>query len=58
MKFVRFFMKLFIIFFAVFFIGIGVCFLYVKLSPKIMINSANNIVLYDSYDEVFFKGSI
>ena len=57
MKFVRFFMKLFIIFFAVFFIGIGVCFLYVKLSPKIMINSANNIVLYDSYDEVFFKGS-
>lgn len=57
MKFVNFFLKLFIIFLVVSFIGIGVCFLYVKFSPKIMINSANNIILYDSNDEVFFKGS-
>ena len=57
MKLIKFFTKLLITFLVIFFIGIGFCFLYVKLSPKIMINSANNIVLYDYADEVFFKGS-
>lgn len=57
MKLIKFFTKLLITFLVIFFIGIGFCFLYVKLSPKIMINSANNIVLYDYTDEVFFKGS-
>ena len=33
------------------------CFLYVKLSPKITINSANNISLYDIDKNVFFKGN-
>ena len=32
-------------------------FLYVKLSPKIIINSANNITLYDGNNKVFFTGS-
>ena len=31
--------------------------LYVKLSPKITINSANNITLYDKENNIFFKGS-
>ena len=57
MKLIKFFTKLLITFLVIFFIGIGFCFLYVKLSPKIMINNANNIVLYDYADEVFFKGS-
>ncbi len=57
MKLIKFFTKLLITFLVIFFIGIGFCFLYVKLSPKIMINSANNIVLYDYADEMFFKGS-
>jgi len=38
-------------------IGVAGCFLYVKFSPKLTINSANNIVLYDSDKKVFFKGS-
>ncbi len=33
------------------------CFLYVKLSPKPIINSANNIILYDKNNKIFFKGS-
>ena len=36
--------------------GLG-CFLYVKMSPKITINSANNITLYDQNDMAFFTGS-
>ena len=32
-------------------------YLYVKLSPKIIINSANNITLYDRNNKVFFTGS-
>ena len=31
--------------------------LYLKLSPKIIINSANNITLYDKDNNIFFKGS-
>ena len=36
---------------------IGGSYLYVKLSPKITINSANNIVMYDKDNNEFFKGS-
>ena len=46
--------KFFIILFIISLIGV---FLYVKLSPKITINSANNITLYDKDNNVFFKGS-
>ena len=46
--------KIFIILLILTFIG---GFLYIKLSPKITINSANNIVLYDKDNNIFFKGS-
>ena len=49
-KIIKFFLILFIL-------TIGGVFLYVKLSPKITINSANNIVLYDRDNNIFFKGS-
>ena len=38
-------------------LGIGGSYLYVKMSPKLRINTANNLVLYDNSGEVFFKGS-
>ena len=49
-KIIKFFIILFIL-------SIGGIVLYVKLSPKITINSANNIVLYDKDNNIFFKGS-
>ncbi|MBQ8132051.1 MAG: PBP1A family penicillin-binding protein, partial [Bacilli bacterium] len=38
-------------------IGIGGVFLYIKTAPKLMINNANNLLLYDSNNNVFFEGS-
>ena len=32
-------------------------FLYVKLSPKVQINTANNMTLYDCNEVAFFKGN-
>ena len=32
-------------------------FLYVKFSPKVQINTANSMILYDANNEVFFKGN-
>ena len=49
-KIIKFFIILFIL-------GILGVFLYVKLSPKITINSANNITLYDKDNNIVFKGS-
>ena len=49
-KIIKFFIILFIL-------SIGGIFLYVKLSPKITINSANNITLYDKDNNIYFKGS-
>ena len=46
--------KFFIIIFILSLIGVV---LYVKFSPKITINSANNITLYDRDNNVVFKGS-
>ena len=46
--------KFFIILFILSIVGILV---YVKLSPKITINSANNITLYDKDNNIYFKGS-
>ena len=46
--------KFFIILFLLSILGV---FLYVKLSPKITINSANNITLYDKDNNIYFKGS-
>lgn len=33
------------------------CLLYAKMAPKLTINSANNIILLDNKEQVFFKGS-
>ena len=43
--------------FIIFLITIIGCFLYVKLSPKVTINSANNISLYDTNKTIYFKGN-
>ena len=53
----RFIRKVFMFFLVNFFIIILGGFLYVKLSPKIIINSANNIILFDKNEESFFKGN-
>lgn len=42
--------------FIIVFLIVG-CFVYVKTAPKITINSANNIILYDKSENIFFKGS-
>ena len=47
----RFIRKLFIFIFLSIFIFIAGSYIYVKLSPKIIINSANNIILYDKFNE-------
>lgn len=44
-------------FIIIFVLCIGGVVLYVKFSPKITINSANNITLYDKDNNVVFKGS-
>ena len=49
--------KFFCFLFIIFVITIIGCFLYVKLSPKVTINSANNISLYDIDKNIFFKGN-
>lgn len=51
-------LKKFIILFVLFcFIFITGAYLYIRLSPKIIINNANNISFYDYNNEVFFTGS-
>ena len=49
--------KFFCFLFIIFVITIIGCFLYVKLSPKVTINSANNISLYDINKTIYFKGN-
>ena len=44
------------IFILLLFVGVT-SFLYVKFSPKVQINTANNMILYDMNNEVFFKGN-
>lgn len=53
-KFIFKFIKINIILLILLLVG---GFLYIKLSPKIIINSANNIMLYDKDKNIFFKGS-
>lgn len=54
---VRRLIKLFIIcFFSTILICSG-CFIYAKFAPKLTINSANNIILLDNKENIFFKGS-
>ena len=57
MKFLKKWIRRFILLFFLFVLFFGGVFLYVKLSPTVPINSANNITLYDLSDQEFFKGS-
>ena len=57
MKFFKVSWKIFKFCFIFMLIGILGCFLYIKFSPKITINSANNIALYDQDKKIFFRGS-
>jgi 1A family penicillin-binding protein len=57
MKVLKIFMKTLKLFVLIMGIGILGCFLYVKFSPTLVINNANNITLYDSGGQIFFKGS-
>ncbi len=49
--------KLFFLGIFLIMLGVGGSYLYVKMSPKLRINTANNLVLYDNKGEVFFQGS-
>ena len=49
--------KVLMVLFGLLLIGIGGCFLYVKTSPKLILNSANNITLYDLEGKAYFQGS-
>ena len=52
-KITKFIMILVLIFTVVYF-GI---YLYIKLSPKVEINTANSVFLYDKDEQVFFQGN-
>ena len=57
MKIVKFFFKsIKIMIFIIILFVIG-SYMYIKLSPKITINSANNILMFDKDNNEFFKGS-
>lgn len=57
MRLFKFSFKLFKILLIFIIVGVLGCYLYVKFSPKLTIDSANNILLYDTNNKVFFKGS-
>lgn len=57
MKFFRRLFKILFVFLFLFLLGIGGCYLYVKFSPDVVINSANKITIYDHAEQVFFNGS-
>ena len=57
MKILRFLLRGIKIFLIILIFGVVGTLIYVKTSPKITINSANNIILYDSNQNIFFKGS-
>ena len=57
MKLLILFKKTIIFSFIFCLITIVGCYIYIKTSPKPIINSANNIILYDKSNEEFFKGN-
>ena len=57
MKFLKFLFRVFLFFIILGLIGAIGVYLYVKFSPSVTINSANNITLYDATESVFFTGS-
>ena len=57
MKKFKFVLKLFIFILIGFGIFKGAIFLYLKMTPKLEIGSANNILVYDNEDNLFFQGN-
>lgn len=57
MKLLKKLLKLFIILCCLFFLGCVGVYVYIKTSPKLEINSANSIALYDNNKELFFQGN-
>ena len=57
MKIIRILRKIIVFSFFIFVIVVGSIFLYLKLSPKVTINGANQIMIYDDQNIAFFKGS-
>lgn len=53
----KLFKRIILFIICVIFITISGIFIYAKTSPKLKINSANNLVLYDNNKEVFFQGN-
>lgn len=53
----KLFRKIIVFFIVISILSILGIYLYVRLSPKIIINNANKISFYDSNNEVFFTGS-
>jgi len=57
MKILRRTIKLFTFFLIILLVGVIGIYGYSKFSPKLEIEKANNIVFYDSSEEVFFQGT-
>ena len=57
MKIIKKIIKVFICFFIVLTVGLLSVYGYSKLSPKLEIEKANNIIFYDSTNTVFFEGT-
>ncbi len=57
MKLIKIIFKLMRLSIIILFLVFTLCYAYAKLSPKLVINSANNIILFDNNDNDFFKGS-
>lgn len=57
MKIIKKIVKVFICFFIVLTVGLLSVYGYSKLSPKLEIEKANNIIFYDSTNTVFFEGT-
>lgn len=57
MKILRKIIRFFVVFLIIFVVGILSIYGYSKLSPKLEIEKANNIVFYDHTNSVFFEGT-
>lgn len=57
MKKLRLLIKLFIFILICYGIFKGAIFVYLKMSPKLEIGSANNILIYDNKKDLFFQGN-
>jgi len=57
MRILKWFIKLFIIFIFISILGIGGCYLYAKILPKLEIRDVNNFYLYDNNNELYFQGA-